>query len=32
MIMDIYEELLEEKQERIVAKEKEETVIVIYEF
>jgi hypothetical protein len=32
MIMDIYEELLEEKQERIVAKEKEETVMIICEF
>jgi hypothetical protein len=32
MIMDIYEELLEEKQERIIAKEKESNVIVVYEF
>lgn len=32
MILDIYVDVVEEIQERVVAREKEETVIVIYEF
>ena len=32
MIMDIYEDVLEEIQESRIAKEREETVIEIYEF